>query len=147
MKLFKNRSARDKYAKDEYSASNFIPYSCHWNRRTILTKNEELLQVIKVGGFSFETADDEDLDIKKNLRNNLLKGLSTGGISLFFHTPPDEHQRVVILKYLIFCRIHQIRYYLLKEQYFYTVDDDNRLDKIKLHYLPLRLGEFANLDE
>ncbi len=86
MKLFKNRSARDKYAKDEYSSSNFIPYSCHWNRRTILTKNEELLQVIKVGGFSFETADDEDLDIKKNLRNNLLKGLSTGGISLFFHT-------------------------------------------------------------
>lgn len=85
MKLFKNRSVRDKYAKDEYSASNFIPYLCHWNKRTIITKNEELLQVIKVGGFSFETADDDDLDIKKSLRNNLLKGLSTGGISLFFH--------------------------------------------------------------
>lgn len=85
IKLSKNRSARDKYAKNEYSASNFIPYLCHWNRRTILTKNEELMQVIKIGGFSFETADDEDLDIKKNLRNNLLKGLATGGIALYFH--------------------------------------------------------------
>ena len=45
MKLFKNRSARDKYAKDEYSASNFIPYSCHWNRHTIITKKELELKI------------------------------------------------------------------------------------------------------
>lgn len=86
IKIFKNRSARDQYAKMEYSTSNFLPYLCHWNRRTILTKDDELLQVIKVGGFSFETADDEDLDIKKNLRNTLFKGLATGGIALYFHT-------------------------------------------------------------
>jgi len=85
LKLLKNRSTKDKYAKAEYSASNFIPYLCHWNRNTILTKNEELIQIIKVGGFSFETADDEDLDIKKNLRNTLFKGLGAGGISLYFH--------------------------------------------------------------
>lgn len=85
IKLQRTTSARDKYAKAEYSTSNFIPYLCHWNRRTILTKKEELLQVIKVNGFSFETADDEDLDIKKNLRNNLLKGLTSGGIALYFH--------------------------------------------------------------
>ena len=54
---------------------------------------------------------------------------------------------IVLLKYLIFCQIHQIRCYLLKEQYFDTIGDDNRLDKIKLHYLPPRLKEFANLDE
>jgi len=50
-----------------------------------MTKNEELIQVIKVGGYSFETADDEDLDIRKNLRNTLFKGLGAGGISLYFH--------------------------------------------------------------
>lgn len=85
LKLSKNRSSKDKYAKKEYSSSNFIPYLCHWNRNTILTKNEELIQVIKVGGYSFETADDEDLDIRKDLRNTLFKGLGAGGISLYFH--------------------------------------------------------------
>lgn len=85
LKLSRNRSEKDSYAKKEYSASNFIPYLCHWNSSTILTKSEELIQIIKVGGYSFETADDEDLDIKKNLRNTLFKGLGTGGISLYFH--------------------------------------------------------------
>jgi type IV secretion system protein VirB4 len=86
LKLSKNRSAKDKYAKQEYSASDFLPYLCHWNRTTLLTKNEELIQVVKIGGYSFETADDQDLDIKKNLRNTLFKGLAVGGISLYFHT-------------------------------------------------------------
>lgn len=91
MKLHKTRSAKDKYAKQEYSASNFIPFLCHWNKETILTKDEELINVIRVGGYSFETADDEDLDIKKNLRNTLFKGLSSGGIVLYFHTIRRRH--------------------------------------------------------
>ena len=51
---------------NEKSVSSFIPYLCHWNSNTILTKNHELVSVIKVKGFSFETADDEDLDNKKD---------------------------------------------------------------------------------
>ena len=86
LKLSKNRPSKDRYARQEYATSHFLPYLCHWNRNTLLTKQEELVQIIKVGGFSFETADDQDLDIKKNLRNTLFKGLSAGGISLYFHT-------------------------------------------------------------
>lgn len=91
IKVGRNRSVKDKYAKREYSAANFIPFLCHWNRDTILTKNEELVQVIKVGGFSFETADDDDLEIKKSLRNTLFKGLSSGGILLYFHMIRRRH--------------------------------------------------------
>jgi type IV secretion system protein VirB4 len=85
LKLKKNKSSKYKYVQQEYSASNFIPYLCHWNAKTILAKDDALIQCIKIGGFSFETADDEDLDIKKNLRNTLFKGLSAGGNSLYFH--------------------------------------------------------------
>jgi type IV secretion system protein VirB4 len=85
LQLTKTRSNKDKYAKREYSASNFLPFLCHWNSQTILTKNEELIQVIRINGFSFETADDEDLDVRKNLRNTLFKGLEGGGITLYFH--------------------------------------------------------------
>ncbi|MBP7190374.1 MAG: VirB4 family type IV secretion/conjugal transfer ATPase [Rickettsiaceae bacterium] len=86
MKFFKTRVDTEKYARKEKPVSDFIPYKCHWDRNTILTKNNELLQVIKVGGFSFETADDEDLEIRKNMRNLLFKNLSSGNISLYFHT-------------------------------------------------------------
>lgn len=80
------KSKKDKIAKGEVPAATFIPYKCHWNSDTILTHNEELVRIIKIKGFAFETADDEDVDIKKNARNNLLKGMSSGNFSLYFHT-------------------------------------------------------------
>lgn len=85
-KLFKTAAAKEKYAKKEKQVSQFIPYKAHWDKNTILTKSKGLLQVIKVGGFSFETADDDDLDIRKNVRNSLLKNMSSGNVTLYFHT-------------------------------------------------------------
>lgn len=84
-RLFKPSLAKDKYVKREAPTSQFIPYECHWDSHTILTKKKELMQVIKVGGFSFETADDDDLDIRKQLRNSLFKNMASGNITLYFH--------------------------------------------------------------
>lgn len=69
----------------EVSTSEFIPYLYHYDGETILTKNGELLQVIKVEGYSFETADDEDVDMKKMVRNSLLKSMAEGTFGLWFH--------------------------------------------------------------
>ena len=76
---------KQKQAEKEVGSSEFIPYLCHYNSNTIYTKRKELMQVVKVGGFSFETADDEDVDIKKDMLNMLLKGFQTGGFLLYFH--------------------------------------------------------------
>ncbi|AZL15807.1 VirB4 family type IV secretion/conjugal transfer ATPase [Rickettsiales endosymbiont of Stachyamoeba lipophora] len=84
-KISPSKPINSKYADREISVANFIPYKCHWNHNTLLGENNELIKVIKVGGFSFETADDEDLDIQKNIRNMLFKGLATGSLNLFFH--------------------------------------------------------------
>jgi len=86
MRLSTVRPAKEKVTKYEVSAAHFIPYRCHWNSDTILTHKEELVRVIKIKGFAFETADDIDVDLKKNARNNLLKGMSSGSFSLYFHT-------------------------------------------------------------
>ncbi|MEQ9115844.1 MAG: VirB4 family type IV secretion/conjugal transfer ATPase [Rickettsiales bacterium] len=91
LKLHRTVSPKDGYAKQEYSEGNFIPFKCHWDKNTIMTHKDELVQVIKVSGYSFQTADDEDLDIKKGLRNTLFKGLSSGGILLYFHTIRRRH--------------------------------------------------------
>ncbi|MCF8462477.1 MAG: VirB4 family type IV secretion/conjugal transfer ATPase [Rickettsiaceae bacterium] len=84
--IFRNLPLKEKYFLREKYQSDFIPYKCHWNKNTVITKNNELLQVIKIGGFSFETADDQDLDIRKTMRNTLFKNMSAGNIILYFHT-------------------------------------------------------------
>ncbi len=86
IKLFKTTAAKESKARREKPVSHFIPYKCHWDSNTILTKKNELLQVIKISGFSFETADDDDLDIRKSMRNSLLKTMASGNIILYFHT-------------------------------------------------------------
>ncbi|GMO64166.1 MAG: VirB4 family type IV secretion/conjugal transfer ATPase [Rickettsiales bacterium] len=77
---------KDNYLKWETSASMYIPYKSFWNSETLVLKDNSFLKVIKVRGFSFETADDEDVDIKKNARNNLLKGMASGNLLMWFHT-------------------------------------------------------------
>ncbi len=84
--LKRRKTVKHDVADREVSASKFIPYFCHFDEETILTKNKEFIQFIKVEGFAFETADDEDIDIKKAVRNSMLKSLGSGNIALWFHT-------------------------------------------------------------
>lgn len=86
LKLMKRASATNLVADTEFNMSHFIPYYCHWDSETIMTKKRELLQVIKIEGFPFETADDEELDLKKQVRNSILRSIGTGNFSLWFHT-------------------------------------------------------------
>lgn len=84
-KLQYNKVERQKIMDSEYAASNFAPYFAHWNEDTLYTSDNRLIQIVKIGGFSFETADDEDLEIKAAIRNSLLKGMASGNLSLYFH--------------------------------------------------------------
>ena len=86
LRLTVAKPTKEKIAKTEVSAANFIPYRCHYNSDTILTKDKSLIRVIKIKGFAFETADDIEIDLKKISRNNLLKGMSSSSFSLYFHT-------------------------------------------------------------
>ena len=86
LQLTRRATAKAGYSKREYSAAEFIPYLHHYDNETIITKNGELIQFIKIEGFSFETADDEDVDMKKMVRNSLFKSLADGTFSLWFHT-------------------------------------------------------------
>ena len=74
------------YSKREVSMAEFIPYEHHFDQETIITKTGELQQTIRLEGWSFETADDVDVDMKKSVRNSLLKSLSNGNYSVWFHT-------------------------------------------------------------
>lgn len=83
--LKRRQVSKAQYAKREIAAADFIPYEHHWDKETIITKNRELVQVIKVEGFSFETADDDVVDMKKMVRNSLYKSMAEGTFALWFH--------------------------------------------------------------
>jgi type IV secretion system protein VirB4 len=87
MPQFKRRAVSNAKASErEISAAEFLPYSHQMDRETICTKSGDMLQIIKVNGFSFETADDEDIDMRKMVRNSLFKSLAQGSFALWFHT-------------------------------------------------------------
>ena len=83
--LSRRKVSKARYAAREVSAAEFIPYAHHWDKETIITKNRELLQIIKIDGFSFETADDDVVDLKKMVRNSLYKSMAEGTFALWFH--------------------------------------------------------------
>ena len=83
--LKRRRVSKAVQGEREVSAAEFIPYAYHWDRDTIITKNQELLQVIKLEGFAFETSDDDVVDLKKMVRNSLYKSMAEGTFALYFH--------------------------------------------------------------
>ncbi|MES2985065.1 MAG: VirB4 family type IV secretion/conjugal transfer ATPase [Pseudomonadota bacterium] len=83
--LTRRKVSKSEVAKREVSAAEFIPYDHHWDKDTIITKNRELIQIIKIEGFSFETADDDVVDMKKMVRNSLYKSMAEGTFSMWFH--------------------------------------------------------------
>jgi type IV secretion system protein VirB4 len=70
----------------EVCASSFIPYACHYNDETILTRNGELIQFLRVQGFAAENADLNEVDFRKTLRNVLFKSIANPQYALWFHT-------------------------------------------------------------
>ena len=55
-------------AAREEAASRFIPYTRHVDETTLKTKDGYLLKVIKIEGLPFETADQIDINHRKNIR-------------------------------------------------------------------------------
>lgn len=67
-------------------ASDFIPYACHYNKDTILTKNGELLQIIKIKGLSHEILGSNSLSLRDTIRKSVLEKFKTDDFALCFHT-------------------------------------------------------------
>lgn len=74
-----------KTAAQEKDVADFIPYTRHVDATTIATKNNALLQVIKLEGFPFETADEDTLDGLKEVRNTLTIALASARHILYHH--------------------------------------------------------------
>ncbi|HKQ30548.1 MAG TPA: hypothetical protein VJS66_04610, partial [Burkholderiales bacterium] len=85
LNLRKPKPAFKTLREREASVGDYIPYTNHYNASTLLTKNGQMLQVVKLEGFAFETADTDTLNIRKALRNNLFKSIAGHQYALWSH--------------------------------------------------------------
>jgi len=71
-----------KRLRKEKRASDMLPYTRKVDDCTIATRDGQLIRVIHLAGFAFETADTQELNYRKNVRDTLLRGLSSSRLSI-----------------------------------------------------------------
>ena len=64
----------------------FIPYACHYDEDTILTKNGNLLKTIKITGFSFEQIGKNHISLRDTIRKTIEKNIPNNSFSIYLHT-------------------------------------------------------------
>ncbi len=79
------RTRNGKVATREVGVSAFIPYTHHVDDHTIATKDGYLLQILKIDGFAWETADQDQINQLAHERNTLLRGLGNSRFALYHH--------------------------------------------------------------
>jgi type IV secretion system protein VirB4 len=65
---------------------DFIPYVCHFDPNTILTKNGELLQIIRVTGFSNNTIASELVSLRDSVRDAITDNVKDNKVAFWFST-------------------------------------------------------------
>ncbi len=77
--------ARRAIAAREARVGGKLPYARHLDDDTIETRDGVLLQFIQLAGLPFETADSEEIDYRKSLREGVLRTLATSRFSVYHH--------------------------------------------------------------
>jgi type IV secretion system protein VirB4 len=77
--------ARRASVSREASAGARLPYGRHVDDETIETRDGMLLQVIRLAGLSFETADTADVNYRKALRDGALRAFANSRFAVYHH--------------------------------------------------------------
>lgn len=75
---------RDLFAR-ERAAGWHLPYARHVNDNTIALRDGRLMQVIQLRGLLFETADTDELNYRKRLRDAMLQAIGSSHFALYHH--------------------------------------------------------------
>src|SRR6185436_89204 len=69
----------------EKPAGYHLPYARHVDDHTIETRDGMLMQVIHLKGLLFETADTEEINYRKRLRDAMLQSIGSSRFALYHH--------------------------------------------------------------
>ena len=72
-------------ADRERAAGSMLPYLAQIDPHTILLRDGRLMQVLRLDGFLFETADSAEIEYRKELRDAMLQAVGSSRFSLMHH--------------------------------------------------------------
>ncbi|WP_353257453.1 VirB4 family type IV secretion/conjugal transfer ATPase [Hyphomonas sp.] len=78
-------TGQSRAARREQGGASMLPFAKHVDNITLAAREGDLLQVIHLQGFSFETADTEELNYRKTVRDTMLRSLATSRLALYHH--------------------------------------------------------------
>ena len=85
MQLLPRLSGDDRAFARERSAGSRLPYARMVDDRTIETRDGLLLQVVHLSGLLFETADTDELNYRKSMRDAMLQGIGSSRFAVYHH--------------------------------------------------------------
>lgn len=80
------KKTEGKLIDHEVIEQDFVPYACHIDPHTILTKNGELLQIVKITGFAFEALTNDIRDLRETIRQAIRESVTTTDFAVCIHT-------------------------------------------------------------
>jgi type IV secretion system protein VirB4 len=81
-----SKNNKDNTLRFESPVSDFIPYACHFDSSTLLTKDGQLLQTIKIVGFSKKILNAGIENLRTTIRKSLLDNIKSSKFSIWIHT-------------------------------------------------------------
>lgn len=85
MQLLPALTRDPKVVAREAPAGRHLPYARHVDDHTVETRDGMLLQVIQLRGLLFETADTEELNYRKRLRDAMLQSIGSSRFAVYYH--------------------------------------------------------------
>jgi type IV secretion system protein VirB4 len=85
MQLLPPLTAKADAAVREQPSGRHLPYARHVDDHTIETRDGLLMQVIQVRGLLFETADTEEINYRKRLRDAALQAIGSSKYAVYHH--------------------------------------------------------------
>ena len=81
-----SRFRRDpKAAASEVPAGTHLPYAAQIDDQTLITRDGLLVQTIQLRGLLFETADSDEINYRKALRDAVLRAIASPRIAIYHH--------------------------------------------------------------
>ncbi|WP_294327205.1 VirB4 family type IV secretion/conjugal transfer ATPase [uncultured Sphingomonas sp.] len=85
MQLLPSLNGDGRAARREKPVGHHLPYARHVDDHTVATRDGMLMQVIHLRGLLFETADTEEINYRKALRDAMLRSIGTSRFALYHH--------------------------------------------------------------
>lgn len=88
-------AARRRLDRRERGAWTMLPYARVLGDSQLVTRDGALVQTLHIAGFPFETADTDELNYRKAVRDTLLRGVASPRLSIYHHVVRREVDPVV----------------------------------------------------